>query len=158
MFVSDVTCVGHWPRIPLQFENVRTLSTKSETPNSETLDVRNMSESNKSISPIPILPNSPTFLIVQERNGVARCVEYSKIAGEERLKLSVKIFESECFEHIWMSRADLTYQGACQEALTDVTSISGATKSSKDQILNLISFFSTFLCATLYSCCARLNL
>jgi len=141
-----VTCVGHWPKVSLQFENVRTQPTKSETPNSDTLDEKNVSESNKSSSsPIPILPNSPTFLIVQERNGVARCVEYSRIAGEERLKLSVKIFESECFEQIWMSRADLTYQGACQEALTDVSSISGA-KSSKNRTNCLHSFVATLFC------------
>ena len=128
----DVTCVGHWPKF--SSDNVRILASaaaKSSTTEAYQL-VRNSTDSNK---PIPILPPTPTNLIVQDRTGLARCLQFSKIPGEERLKLSVKMFESECieqnFEQNLMSQALLTFQGACQEALTDVSSISGATECSK---------------------------
>ena len=121
-----MTCVGHWPKIA--YEEVRTAA-PSKSPNAETeQNVRNVSESNK-LSSIPKIPATSTNLIVQDRSGVARCLQFSRVPGEERLKLSVKIFESECVEQNLMSQAVLTYQGACQEALTDVSSISGANSS-----------------------------
>ena len=130
--LSDVTCVGHWPKIA--FEEDRTAA-PSKSPNSDTeQNVRNVTESNK-FSSIPRIPATLTNLIVQDRSGVARCLQFSRVPGEERLKLSVKMFESECVEQNLMSQAVLTYQGACQEALTDVSSISGAIRSKNS--LNL---------------------
>jgi len=125
-----VTCVGHWPKFTS--ENVRILATTKSSTTEASPTVRNSTESNKP-NPIPILPPTPTYLIVQDRIGLARCLQFAKIPGEERLKLSVKMFESECveqnFEQNLVSHAVLTFQGACQEALTDVSSISGAGSS-----------------------------
>jgi hypothetical protein len=79
-----------------------------------------------------MLPVTPTYLIVQERHGVARCLEFSRIPGSDRLKLSVRVFDSECFEQNRMSQSALTFQGACQEALTDATSVSGSGKRNPE--------------------------
>ena len=138
IFVSDVTCVGHWPKILI--DNNR-ITTNEIIPKTETSNLQNSTESTK-LNNAPILPNTPTYLIVQERSGLARCIEFDRISGEDRMKLSVKIFEAECFEQVWMSQAVLTYQGACQEALTDVTSISGASKSSNFYVKNYCLFYS----------------
>ncbi len=148
IFFSDVTCVGHWPMVAHSFDYVRiqSISSNHETSNHP----ENLTESSTKSNPVPILPNLPTYLIVQERSGLARsllsntinpksqtvlqtrqynqsnltfwilpqycidlcfrCVEYSRISGEDRPKLSVKIFEAECNENVWMARADLVYQ------------------------------------------------
>ena len=92
---GSASCVGHWPKF--SSDNVRILASaaaKSSTTEAYQL-VRNSTDSNKQI---PILPPTPTNLIVQDRTGLARCLQFSKIPGEERLKLSVKMFESECIE------------------------------------------------------------
>jgi len=89
-----------------------------------------------------IIPNVPTYLIIQERSGLGRCVEYSRNPTDEISKVFVKIFEAECNDVSLLTQANLTYQGACQEALTDLSSISNAKINFGN--FSLI-FFMTFL-------------
>lgn len=126
MIFLDVTCLGHWP----------------------------FPSANTSHPFQAVLPTSSNYLVVQDRNGIGRCLEYTYQSLDGRMTtLDVKFFDFECLDQTSVASTHLTYQGACQEALTDLSSISNSERISRQPPFPIPIIIANMIYRLFVDCC-----
>jgi len=150
MIFLDVTCLGHWP-FPTQIEVGLQPTINVSNHFTTTTTTRPTTATTSSSSPV-------NYLLVQDRNGVSRCLEYTYQSFDSRItNLDVKFYDFECVVDqtnvMQTNIKHLTYQGACQEALTDLSSISNNAEISNKAQFKIIFLTAIILVIAKFKLC-----